>query len=181
MRPSVALLLIILQASQDPLVAKTSNGVWRRALSSPHSPQSQLADTAKSLTSATVGLFKKSMKAAVHAMSPKYVSMNELLGTWRLEQTLFDDESALDTTEALTVRFFRNGTISSKTGRFDFSFVSRAWPRYCTITFKVPFQVSSDAGRPIILTYNGYFERPPLSSEMVILRGTVHCTKGAFL
>ena len=143
-------------------------------------------DAAKSLSSVSFNVAKFVLKTSAEAVAVKHVRKGEVLGTWRIEQTI-KDNSLMDRNivEAVTIRFLRNGTFVAQVNgvpfRADYSFVARSWPRYCTIKFSAPTHIDPNTRKPVLITYAGHFLRPLFSKDIVLLRGTVHRLRGNFM
>jgi hypothetical protein len=140
---------------------------------------------AKSLSSASLQLVKSSIKNSVDVLSPKHVQRAEILGPWRIEQTIHDHIHDSEIIEAVTVQLFRNGTLSTRhngiTEHTEYSFISRKWPRFCTISFKAPLHIDRASGKPVNMLYSGHFLRPLFSNEVILWRGAVSRIQGNFL
>lgn len=144
------------------------------------------ADAAKSLASVSFNLAKSVLKASTEAVATKHVRQGEIIGAWRIEQTIKDSSSMdQDIIEAVTIRFLRNGTLVAQVNgipyQADYSFVARSWPRYCTIKFSAPTHIDPNSRRSVLVTYVGNFIRPLFSNDIILLRGTVHRQRGNFM
>ena len=137
-----------------------------------------------SLATGSLRIAKSATKAYLDLLSPKFVRQGEILGSWRLEQKIIESPSGSEI-EAVTIHLHRNGSILGKLNGVSFqnqyTFVSRSWPRSSTLSFKAPLYKDRFTGELSYLTYYGYFVRPILSKDKIILRGTVAKLRNNFL
>ena len=128
---------------------------------------------------------KYSVKTALDALSIKFVKKSEVIGIWRVEQTLFVADGSQPNIQAVTIRLKRNGTVETrfkgKTYSALYAFVQRTWPRYCTINFEAQTLVDSRSEEPVSLYYKGYFKRSVLNRDVILMRGSVYQMQGRLL
>jgi hypothetical protein len=138
----------------------------------------------KAASDASLSLIKGSVKASVDALSVKYVNHKDIVGTWRFEQTVIDEDGA-EVVEAASIEVLRNNTVRTRcrgvTCLSPYAFVQRPWPRRCTICFEAPTHITPGRSEPSNLMYKGYFKRSLMNPDVVFIRGSVYQTRGRLL
>lgn len=131
--------------------------------------------TQKSLsmaTSATISTLKTSGKAAYYLTAPKFVTKREIVGVWRLDQSIGQAVCAAN------IEFTPQGdAITKYKGEEDshgYLFQSRSWPRSCTIEFEAKaFQGPGDEV-PVSYYYKGYFRRKIADKNVIKIVGKIY-------
>mmetsp|Transcript_31514 Transcript_31514/g.45369 ORF Transcript_31514/g.45369 Transcript_31514/m.45369 type:complete len:299 (+) Transcript_31514:1241-2137(+) len=153
--------------------------------------------TLRSIATFGGSIVKSAIKTTVDFACNKQVSLDQILGKWRLHQ-----EIRLPRGNSLSypvaIELLKNGTIISSFDdeefRSEFEFKERPWPKKCTISFRIPSvrldvvddneevmsseeKASSGSGllRPdTVLLYKGSFKVSLLNRKVVLMRGAVY-------
>mmetsp|Transcript_19796 Transcript_19796/g.29746 ORF Transcript_19796/g.29746 Transcript_19796/m.29746 type:complete len:321 (-) Transcript_19796:1536-2498(-) len=154
----------------------------KRAASSRRRAPSAL-NTAASLAKKTIDVtsaaawttLKGSGKAAFYLAAPKHVERREMVGVWRLDQSVGDKFS---TVCAANVEFTTKGDVMVKyddqTFITPFLFRERKWPQSCTVEFEArAFQGPHDE-KPVLMRYKGYFRRKLADSNVIKIVGDIY-------
>lgn len=149
----------------------------------PNNPLTQAKDlTQKSIavaTSATISTLKTGGKAAYYLTAPKYVSLRDIIGIWRFDQSIGPAACAAN------IEFTPQGDamtrFHSKENAEGYLFVSRGWPRSCTIEFEAEgFQGPGDEV-PQRYYYKGSFRRKVADKSVIKISGKIYeVRKGRF-
>mmetsp|Transcript_23026 Transcript_23026/g.35529 ORF Transcript_23026/g.35529 Transcript_23026/m.35529 type:complete len:317 (-) Transcript_23026:2318-3268(-) len=139
----------------------------------------------QSLTVKTTSLAVTSTKAVASIATPRYVTINDLVGTWRFDQSIFEkDASDLSevTTCAANIQFDKKGNLSTsyngKVMKSRYVFRQRSWPRFCTIEFEArAFQGPADK-QPVLMFYKGVFKRKVMRKSVVKIEGKIYAISG---
>lgn len=133
---------------------------------------------------ASLALVKGTIKASVDALSVKYVDRSDIVGTWRFEQTITEEDGS-EVVEAASIEVLRNNTARSRcrgvTALRPYSFTQRPWPRRCSISLEAPTHIYPGASEPSNVMYKGYFKRSLMNRDVVFIRGSVYQTRGRLL
>jgi hypothetical protein len=134
--------------------------------------------------SAAFKLTKGGVKTAVDLISAKHVTLNQIVGKWRMEQDVQVSKDASITCPA-TLEFTEQGQVvtsfNGKVYTSEFKLTIRPWPRKCTISFEATaFQGPKDK-EPVSMYYKGYFKRSIMNPNVILMRGKVYRLKGKFL
>jgi hypothetical protein len=138
----------------------------------------------KSVSVASFSLIKGSIKASADALAVKYVHHKDILGTWRFEQTVIEEDGT-EVVEAASIEVLRNNTVRTRCGGITrlspYVFVQRPWPRRCSIAFEACTHHSPGQSEPETVMYKGYFKRSLMNPDVVFIRGSVFQTRGRLL
>ena len=151
-----------------------------------------ITDTTKAVTGKTANLaavsVRESTKLAVGVASPKHVSPRQVVGVWRLDQTVELSSSRKRSNDkkvitcAANIRLDGKGNLcttyegNEMKSRYDF--VERSWPRSCTIEFEArAFQGPSDS-EPVNMFYKGYFTRKVMDRSVIKIEGKIYALRG---
>jgi len=146
-----------------------------------HSYLSMGLESASDLANMAMRLTKGSVKAAVDLAANKHVTLNQIVGKWRLQQEIEVRKGVFISCPA-TLEFLEDGTVvttcDGQEFKSEFVFKERTWPRKCTISFQArAFQGPGDS-EPVAMFYKGYFKRSILNSKVILIRGKVYKLSG---
>ena len=124
---------------------------------------------------------RRSLKSAVDLLAGKHVSLQQIVGKWRLQQEVTLRKGIVVSCPS-TFELLKNGTVvttfEDQVFHSTYVFKERQWPRYCTIQFEArAFKGPADK-EPIVMLYKGYFKRSILNSKVILMRGRVYRTTG---
>mmetsp|Transcript_2469 Transcript_2469/g.3639 ORF Transcript_2469/g.3639 Transcript_2469/m.3639 type:complete len:323 (+) Transcript_2469:146-1114(+) len=147
----------------------------RRAPSALNAAASVAKKTVDITSAAAWTTLKGSGKAAFYLAAPKHVERREVVGVWRLDQSVGDK---LSTVCAANVEFTPKGDVivnyDDETFVTPFLFRERNWPQSCTIEFEArAFQGPHDE-RPVLMRYKGYFRRKLADSNVIKIVGDIY-------
>ena len=166
---------------ENPYQRRDNQYYNKRAPSSRRAPNA--LNTAASLAKKTIDVtsaaawttLKGSGKAAFYLAAPKHVERREMIGVWRLDQSVGDKFS---TVCAANVEFTPKGDVMVKyddqTFVTPFLFRERTWPQSCTVEFEArAFQGPHDE-KPVLMRYKGYFRRKLADSNVIKIVGDIY-------
>jgi len=138
-------------------------------------------ESATEFANMALKLTKGSVKAAVDLCANKHVTMNQIMGKWRIQQEIEVRRGVFISSPA-TIEFCDDGSVlttcDGQEFKSEFTFKERAWPRKCTISFQArAFQGPRDP-EPVAMFYKGYFKRSILNPNVVLIRGKVYRLSG---
>lgn len=142
----------------------------RRRPPKPKSTLSNLAQTSFSLTSQVVSITaKQSSQLAYHLLRPKHVTPHELVGLWRLDQVLDNNQESVLLVE-ITVHHVRIDRQQHK-----YRFVPSQWGRSAYIEFEATTpRTTTSANHNHNLFYRGYIHRKLADPSVLKIKGTIY-------
>lgn len=147
----------------------------RRDLSALNAAASVAKKTIDITSAAAWTTLKGSGKAAFYLAAPKHVERREVIGVWRLDQSIGDK---LSTVCAANVELTLKGDVivnyDDQTFVTPFLFRERNWPQSCTIEFEArAFQGPHDE-KPVLMRYKGYLRRKLADSNVIKIVGDIY-------
>jgi len=130
------------------------------------------------VTSTTLNGFKE----AVDFAAPKHVTEREIVGFWRLDQSVGKAPDGPFTSCVANVELNGKGGVKTvyegEIMLSEYTFTERAWPRSCKIEFQAKaFQGPSDE-YPVNMLYKGYFRRKVLDNKIIRIEGKIYALSG---
>lgn len=124
---------------------------------------------------------RRSLKSAVDLLAGKHVSLQQIVGKWRLHQEITLRKGIVVSCPS-TFELLKNGTVvttfEDHVYHSPYVFKERQWPRYCTIQFEARAFKGPGDKEPVVMLYKGYFKRSILNSKVILMRGRVYRTTG---
>jgi hypothetical protein len=161
--------------SEEPVMRKKTTKTSKRSRKVYKS--SVVGDFVNVLSKFTRG----SAKGVFEAVTSKHVSLEQVVGKWKLLQEVSSASGSVVTCPA-TIELLANGTIlttfNGAVMKSEFTFKERKWPKSCTIQFSANiFQGANDI-KPRAMIYKGYFKKSLLNPGVVLIRGDMYQVSG---
>jgi hypothetical protein len=135
---------------------------------------SAMHKTANVMTSTAVS----SLEGTVKMAAPKFVSLEEIMGTWRIDQQVDFGYGEGPVSCAANVQLFPRRKVTSsyksKTYESKYKFTQRKWPRHCTIEFDAYAFQGPMQKEPIRMIYKGVMRRKIMQHSVIKIHGKIY-------
>jgi len=176
------------QRPQYPPPKSSRQQQYRGRKSKKPSTTKAILDTTADLTKKSIDLaktttlttLKTSGKAAYYLTAPKHVERSEIIGVWRIDQSVGNPPEVCAANIELTPNGETITKYNNEESRTGYLFQSKSWPRSCSIEFEgEAFQGVNDV-RPVRYYYKGYFRRKIADKSVIKIVGKIYEVKKRF-